>query len=318
MTTQLIPVFAGEISGATVQLVDARLLHDFLEVARDFSNWIKKRLADGGFIKEQDYLEVFAKSGENPLGGRPSIDYHLTLETAKHIGMMERNDKGRAVRQYFIDMERQALEQKPAKPSLPEPKTRKVIPGGLNADQQDAVKALVKERVEALPKDKQAKGAITCWSAIKSKYGCSYKEVPAESFPQVASLVARLPLEGELIEKADEPPTLRNRRFLLALDGDGKESIMPVPSAALVVDPAQFADAIIDARFPREHLSAIQAALAQRAGLIAVDKETLSRPIRYFSALGALFDAYMDEVHKLETAAGCELYHRSVSAPTAE
>lgn len=107
-STDLVPVFAGELNGQTVQLVDARDLHTFLGVARDFSNWIKKRLKDGGFISNQDYVEVFAKSGENPLGGRPPIDYQLTLETAKHIAMMERNAKGHQVRTYFIECERRA------------------------------------------------------------------------------------------------------------------------------------------------------------------------------------------------------------------
>lgn len=41
-------------------------------------------------------------------------------------------------------------------------RTRKALPGGLTVEQQDAVKALVKSRVEILPHDAQAKAAITC------------------------------------------------------------------------------------------------------------------------------------------------------------
>ncbi|MER2526367.1 MAG: phage antirepressor N-terminal domain-containing protein [Candidatus Competibacter denitrificans] len=81
-------------------------------------------------------------------------------------------------------------------------KTRKALPGGLTLEQQDAVKALIKSRVEVLAHDKQAKAAITCWSAIKSKFGVSYKEVPAEHFGDVLSLVARLPLGGSLLRAA--------------------------------------------------------------------------------------------------------------------
>lgn len=77
-------------------------------------------------------------------------------------------------------------------------KTRKALSGGLTLEQQDAVKALIKSRVEILPHDSQAKAAITCWSAIKSKFGVSYKAVPAEHFSEVLSLVARLELsKGE-------------------------------------------------------------------------------------------------------------------------
>lgn len=74
-------------------------------------------------------------------------------------------------------------------------RTRKALPGGLTVEQQDAVKALIKSRVEILPHDDQAKAAITCWSAVKSKFGVSYKAVPAEHFAEVLSLVARLELD---------------------------------------------------------------------------------------------------------------------------
>jgi phage anti-repressor protein len=120
-STDLVPVFTGELNGESVQLVNARDLHDFLGVARDFSNWIKKRLKDGGFVLNRDYL--LTKMGEqvpanfdspnlanqNQRGGdRRSVDYHLPLETAKHIGMMERNEKGHQIRAYFIECERRA------------------------------------------------------------------------------------------------------------------------------------------------------------------------------------------------------------------
>lgn len=74
-------------------------------------------------------------------------------------------------------------------------KTRKALPGGLTVEQQDAIKVLVKSRVEVLPHDRQAKAAIACWSSIKSKFGVSYKEVPADCFAEVLSLVARLELD---------------------------------------------------------------------------------------------------------------------------
>lgn len=107
MTTQLIPVFAGELSGAPVQLVDARLLHTFLEVADRFSDWIKRRIEEYGFTLNQDYLfasEISeAKTGR---GGHNKIDYHLSIDMAKELGMIERNDKGRQIRRYFLEMER--------------------------------------------------------------------------------------------------------------------------------------------------------------------------------------------------------------------
>ncbi|EJV4344094.1 phage antirepressor N-terminal domain-containing protein [Enterobacter hormaechei] len=83
---------------------------------------------------------------------------------------------------------------------------RKVVktqPGKITADQQYAIKEMVMSRGQALPKDKQAKAIITMWSALKSHFGVSYKEIDAGQFNEAVSLVARLPLEGELISARD-------------------------------------------------------------------------------------------------------------------
>ena len=76
----------------------------------------------------------------------------------------------------------------------------KALPNGLTSDQQESIKALVKARVEALPASKQGGAAIRCWSSLKSKFGCSYKEIDPAQFTEAISLLARLPLEGELLE----------------------------------------------------------------------------------------------------------------------
>lgn len=106
---------------------------------------------------------------------------------------------------------------------LPAPKTKKALPGCLTCEQQDTIKALVKSRVEACPKAKQGAAAITCWSSIKSKFGVGYKEVPAEHFQDVLSLVARLelPLEGEHIPAAQAVPAMFNGNLLVEVK-DGR------------------------------------------------------------------------------------------------
>jgi phage anti-repressor protein len=109
----LIPVFTTEIGGVPTQAVDARELHGFLGVGRDFSNWIKKRIKDYKFVEGSDYSihtlhDLFAKSGENSQYGRPSIEYVITLDMAKELGMLEKNEQGRTIRRYFIECERRA------------------------------------------------------------------------------------------------------------------------------------------------------------------------------------------------------------------
>ena len=90
------------------QVVSARGLHEFLEVKGDFSTWCK-RMFDYGFEEEKDFTSILGKS----TGGRPTIDYALTLDTAKEIAMLQRSDKGKQARQYFIECERALKEQKP-------------------------------------------------------------------------------------------------------------------------------------------------------------------------------------------------------------
>lgn len=114
MATQLIPVFNGTISNEPVLLCDARELHNFLEVGKRFASWITERIGQYGFLSNQDYIAI---SQNREIGhGRGKIDYHLTLDTAKELAMVERNDKGRQVRRYFIECERKLYQQ-----SLPAP-----------------------------------------------------------------------------------------------------------------------------------------------------------------------------------------------------
>lgn len=87
------------------KVVSARELHAFLESKQDFSNWIKNRIEKYGFIENQDF-QVFNKFIENPNGGRPLIEYALTMDTAKEISMVEGNEKGKQARRYFIEMEK--------------------------------------------------------------------------------------------------------------------------------------------------------------------------------------------------------------------
>lgn len=109
MTIQLIPVFSGTISNETILLCNARDLHDFLEVGKVFAAWINARIEEYGFEENKDFV-VFSNSGKNSVGRRRK-DYHLTLDTAKELAMVERNEKGRQIRRYFIECEKKLREE---------------------------------------------------------------------------------------------------------------------------------------------------------------------------------------------------------------
>jgi anti-repressor protein len=88
------------------QTVNARELWEFLESKKDFSDWIKRRIEHYGFEKEKDFTTIQGKS----TGGRPIIDYYVTLEMGKELSMVENTEKGRAARNYFIECEKKLKE----------------------------------------------------------------------------------------------------------------------------------------------------------------------------------------------------------------
>ncbi len=87
--------------------MDARELHAWLEVGTKFADWIKERIGEYGFLEGRDFLiseNAGIKVGRG--GDRKSKTYHLTLDMAKELSMVERNEKGKEARAYFIKCEK--------------------------------------------------------------------------------------------------------------------------------------------------------------------------------------------------------------------
>ena len=115
--SNLIPVFNGLIQNQPVQLCNARELHAFLEIQTRYNDWINNRINEYGFIQDEDYLVITERTN-----GRPRKEYHITLDMGKELGMVERNERGRQIRQYFIRCERTLKTlQQPQQLALPEP-----------------------------------------------------------------------------------------------------------------------------------------------------------------------------------------------------
>lgn len=89
--------------------VSARDLYQFLESKQQFSDWIQSRIKDYGFIEGQDF-EVFHNFIKNSNGGRPTIEYAISLDMAKELSMVERTEKGKQARIYFIECEKKLKE----------------------------------------------------------------------------------------------------------------------------------------------------------------------------------------------------------------
>lgn len=92
------------------QVVNARDLYDYLEVPTDFTTWCK-RMFEYGFTENQDYV-ILPKNGENRNKGRKSADFALSMDCAKEISMLQRTDKGKQARQYFIECEKKISQPK--------------------------------------------------------------------------------------------------------------------------------------------------------------------------------------------------------------
>ena len=91
---ELIKIYEGN-------LVNARDLHEFLEVKTVFRNWVR-RMLEYGFEENLDYFTTSKKVHRQILK-----EFYLTLSAAKEISMLQRTEKGRAARKYFIKCEEQ-------------------------------------------------------------------------------------------------------------------------------------------------------------------------------------------------------------------
>lgn len=81
--------------------ISARDLHDALEVGTPYDKWFL-RMCEYGFSEGTDFSTKMSES----TGGRPAMDADISIDMAKEICMIQRTDKGREVRKYFLDLEK--------------------------------------------------------------------------------------------------------------------------------------------------------------------------------------------------------------------
>jgi len=110
-SSETLSIQSREINNRLCDTVDAKELHAFLGVGRDFSNWIKARINRYDFDEGFDYILVEDLSSPNLASSKARIqkvkNYFITLDMAKEIAMVECNEKGREARRYFIECEHQ-------------------------------------------------------------------------------------------------------------------------------------------------------------------------------------------------------------------
>ena len=119
----------------TENLVDGRSLHEFLQVETPFKKWID-RMLEYGFVEGVDF---WTKMSETlPQGGRPATEYDLTIDMAKEISMIQRTERGKQARLYFIECEKKAKVMPITYRQIDEPSAQRAKASLLNAETRQA------------------------------------------------------------------------------------------------------------------------------------------------------------------------------------
>ncbi|AQX21133.1 anti-repressor protein [Bartonella sp. CDC_skunk] len=161
----LITISEQTIGQEIVQTVNARELHAFLEVKTSFKDWIIRRIQDCKFKEGYDFCSFLSESS----GGRPSKDYALTLDMAKHLAMIERNDKGHQAREYFIECEKLAKQVVTPQVDYSKPEALLGVLNHLQSqiEQKDHVIAELTPKAKALDGLKRSDGLFGLIEAAK-------------------------------------------------------------------------------------------------------------------------------------------------------
>ena len=111
---QALTITSQPVGETAKPTINARDLHTWLESKQDFSTWIKNRIGQYAFEENVDFVRLHKKMEAN---NASMIEYHITFDMAKELGMVERSDKGREARRYFIACEQRLIrhlsQQKP-------------------------------------------------------------------------------------------------------------------------------------------------------------------------------------------------------------
>ena len=91
-----------EINDQMGQTVNARDLYESLGIKKDFTDWFKQQVERMGLIEGRDFTPFWGES----TGGRPSADFKVTVDIAKHLCMISGGEKAHQIREYFIQIER--------------------------------------------------------------------------------------------------------------------------------------------------------------------------------------------------------------------
>ena len=200
-TSFLVPVFSGSFNTQTELLCNARDLHKALQVGRKFATWITERIKEYGFVENQDFIAI---SQNREIGfGRGKNDYHITLNMAKELAMVEKTEVGRQVRKYFIQCERERFIGI----------QHKALSHLISKEQADTIQRAVEERSQRTgePYQKIYAGLHTYLNID------SYRAMPVEHYTAALKYLESIPNAPDMFKSA-----VVENNVLRAINADGR------------------------------------------------------------------------------------------------
>ena len=200
-TSFLVPVFSGSFNTQTELLCNARDLHKALQVGRKFATWITERIKEYGFVENQDFIAI---SQNREIGfGRGKNDYHITLNMAKELAMVEKTEVGRQVRKYFIQCERERFIGI----------QHKALSHLISKEQADTIQRAVEERSQRTgePYQKIYAGLHTYLNID------SYRAMPVEHYTAALKYLESIPNAPDMFKSA-----VVENNVLRTINADGR------------------------------------------------------------------------------------------------
>lgn len=154
-------------------VVNGRELHEVLKIDTPYAKWFG-RMVEYGFTENVDFISL-GQNCPKPQGGRPEINHAIKLDMAKEIAMIQRNEKGKKVRQYFIQVEKDfnSPEKIMARALMLADKQIKTLK--LENTQQKQIIGELKPKADYLDTILKNKSIMTV-TAIAKDYGMSAKQ----------------------------------------------------------------------------------------------------------------------------------------------
>ena len=171
------------------QVVSGRELHEFLGVKDHYTDWFKD-MCKYGFTEIIDFItlnELSEKTEGSRLVKRNIINHAIKLDMAKEISMIQRNEKGKQARQYFIEVEKELKQQ--LLPQTPEQQIALLAQGNVNLNKKvEQIENSVLDLTDrfGLPSNKakvlQKKVASKVYMFTGGKYSNAHKKLGAKVF----------------------------------------------------------------------------------------------------------------------------------------